>query len=367
MAKLQLNHVKKTFDGKTYSVKDFNLDIMERDFIVLVGPSGCGKSTTLRMIAGLESISEGELLIDGKVANQTEPKNRNIAMVFQNYALYPHLTVEDNIGYGLKVKKEKKSEIKNKVHQATELLDLVDYLNKKPGELSGGQRQRVALGRAIVRDADFFLMDEPLSNLDAKLRVVMRSEIIQLHKRLNTTTIYVTHDQIEAMTMATKIVVMNKGEIQQIGTPKEVYNSPNNTFVASFIGSPSMNLLKCQYENGKLFVNDTDDVIDLNESQKELLAKLDTNQITLGIRPEKVEIAEEHDNKRPIIHSSVEVSEFHGSETIVFSNINGFMFAAKTKGDNIYDNNAAINYTFDINDLYFFETRTGENITIKMK
>ena len=252
MAKLTLNNIIKKYDNDHKAVDRFNLDIEEKEFIVLVGPSGCGKSTTLRMIAGLEEISEGELIMDGKVMNKVEPKDRNIAMVFQNYALYPHMTVYDNMAYGLKVRKVPKKEIKQKIEHAADILNLTEYLQRKPGALSGGQRQRVALGRAIVRESDYFLMDEPLSNLDAKLRVQMRTEIIQLHKKLGTTTIYVTHDQTEAMTMASRIVIMRDGIIQQVGTPKEVYNFPANVFVGSFIGSPSHEFYK-SYFQGKSF------------------------------------------------------------------------------------------------------------------
>ena len=243
MAELVLNHIFKLYDNKTTAVSDFNLHIQDKEFIVFVGPSGCGKSTTLRMIAGLEDISDGSFYIDGKLMNDVAPKDRDIAMVFQNYALYPHMSVYDNMAFGLKLRKLPKGEINRRVTEAAKILGLEDYLKRKPKALSGGQRQRVALGRAIVRDAKVFLMDEPLSNLDAKLRVSMRSEISKLHRRLNTTTIYVTHDQTEAMTMASRLVVMKDGIIQQVGTPKEVYDTPENVFVGGFIGSPAMNFL----------------------------------------------------------------------------------------------------------------------------
>ena len=253
MVEMALKHVHKKYDNNdNYSVTDFNLDISDREFIVFVGPSGCGKSTTLRMIAGLEDISEGELSIGGKVMNDVAPKDRDIAMVFQNYALYPHMTVFNNMAFGLKLRKYDKEEIKKRVENAAEILGLTEYLDRKPAALSGGQRQRVALGRAIVRDAKVFLMDEPLSNLDAKLRVAMRAEIAKLHQRLETTTIYVTHDQTEAMTMADRIVIMKDGFIQQIGSPKEVYNSPKNMFVAGFIGSPAMNFFTVTLKNGMI-------------------------------------------------------------------------------------------------------------------
>lgn len=247
LAYVSLRHVDKVYDNNVQAVFDFNLDIKRKEFIVFVGPSGCGKSTTLRMIAGLEDITHGELWIDGEYSNDRTPKDRDIAMVFQSYALYPHMTVYNNMAFGLKIRHLPKEEIDRRVRETAKILQIEEYLDRKPKALSGGQRQRVALGRAIVRNAKVFLMDEPLSNLDAKLRVQMRSEIIKLHEALNATTIYVTHDQTEAMTMATRIVVMKLGRIQQIGTPIEIYNHPSNLFVAGFIGSPSMNLFKATF------------------------------------------------------------------------------------------------------------------------
>ncbi len=252
LAYVSLRHVDKVYDNGVQAVFDFTLDIQKQEFIVFVGPSGCGKSTTLRMIAGLEDITNGSLYIDGEYANDKSPKDRDIAMVFQSYALYPHMTVYNNMAFGLKIRHLPKQEIDERVHSAAKILQIEQFLDRKPKALSGGQRQRVALGRAIVRNAKVFLMDEPLSNLDAKLRVQMRSEIIKLHESLGATTIYVTHDQTEAMTMASRIVVMKLGYIQQIGTPIEIYNHPANLFVASFIGSPAMNLLKANYEKGVL-------------------------------------------------------------------------------------------------------------------
>ena len=251
-AYIALRGINKVYDNYVQAVYDFNLDIAKHELIVFVGPSGCGKSTTLRMIAGLESITTGDLFIDGLYCNEKTSKERDVAMVFQNYALYPHMTVYENMAFGLKIRNYSKEEIDVRVKKAAEILQITEYLSRRPKELSGGQRQRVALGRAIVREAKVFLMDEPLSNLDAKLRVSMRSEIIKLHKKINTTTIYVTHDQTEAMTMADRIVVMKDGIIQQIGTPEEIYNHPVNTFVATFIGAPAMNLIKCNYNDGKL-------------------------------------------------------------------------------------------------------------------
>src|SRR5574344_132247 len=250
LAYVSLRHVDKIYDNNVQAVFDFNLDIKKKEFIVFVGPSGCGKSTTLRMIAGLEDISAGELWIDGEYSNDRTPKDRDIAMVVPSYALYPHMTVYNNIAFGLKIRHLPKEEIDRRVHEAAKILQIEEYLDRKPKALSGGQRQRVALGRAIVRNAKLFLMDEPLSNLDAKLRVQMRSEIIKLHEAIGATTIYVTHDQTEAMTMASRIVVMSKGRVQQIGSPIEIYNHPANIFVAGFIGSPAMNFIKGVYDKG---------------------------------------------------------------------------------------------------------------------
>lgn len=252
---VSLRHVDKIYDNNVQAVFDFNLDIAKHEFIVFVGPSGCGKSTTLRMIAGLEDISRGELWIDGEYSNDRTPKDRDIAMVFQSYALYPHMTVYNNMAFGLKIRHLPKEEIDRRVREAAKILQIEEYLDRKPKALSGGQRQRVALGRAIVRNAKVFLMDEPLSNLDAKLRVQMRSEIIKLHEALGATTIYVTHDQTEAMTMASRIVVMKLGRIQQIGSPIDIYNNPANLFVATFIGSPAMNIMKARYDGGKVILS----------------------------------------------------------------------------------------------------------------
>ena len=274
MATVKFVNVNKIYDNNVQAVFDFNLDVKDKEFVVLVGPSGCGKSTTLRMLAGLEDITSGEIIIDDVVVNEVHPKNRDIAMVFQNYALYPHMTVYDNMAFALKMKHLPKEEIDQRVNEAAEVLALQEYLKRKPKALSGGQRQRVALGRAIVRTPKVFLMDEPLSNLDAKLRVQMRSEIIKIHKRVNATTIYVTHDQTEAMTMADRIVIMKGGYIQQIGTPKEVYNSPNNIFVGGFIGSPAMNFLNCSFEQGKVFVKGDDKIeLSLDSEHINLLKK----------------------------------------------------------------------------------------------
>ena len=293
MVELNLKHIYKHYDNAEddqYSVTDFNLDIKDREFIVFVGPSGCGKSTTLRMIAGLEDISKGEFLIDGRVVNDEAPKDRDIAMVFQNYALYPHMTVYDNMAFGLKLRKYDKGDIDKRVHHAAKILGLEEYLQRKPAALSGGQRQRVALGRAIVRDAPIFLMDEPLSNLDAKLRVSMRAEIAKLHQQLKTTTIYVTHDQTEAMTMADRIVVMRDGKIQQVGTPQEVYDHPANVFVGGFIGSPAMNFFKVTLKDGKITDDGNNFTLTVPGGCLKVLKDkgYDGKEIVFGIRPEDI-------------------------------------------------------------------------------
>ena len=273
MASLSLKNVRKVYPNGFEAVKDFNLEVEDKEFIIFVGPSGCGKSTTLRMIAGLEEISSGELIIDGKVMNDVEPKDRDIAMVFQNYALYPHMTVFDNMAFGLKLRKVPKDEIKAKVEEAARILDLEKLLDRKPKALSGGQRQRVAMGRAIVRNPKVFLMDEPLSNLDAKLRVQMRSEISSLHNRLGATIIYVTHDQTEAMTLGTRIVVLKDGVIMQVDCPQKLYNQPNNLFVAGFIGSPQMNFIdaQCVVEGAKAFLKFDKYQVELPEAKAKKL------------------------------------------------------------------------------------------------
>src|SRR5690606_29050166 len=288
MAGLNLTNIKKVYDKGVVSVQDFNLEIRDKEFLVLVGPSGCGKSTTLRMIAGLEDISEGDLYIGEKRVNDVSPKDRDIAMVFQNYALYPHMNVYDNMAFGLKLRKFKKDEIDRRVKDAARILGLEAYLDRKPKALSGGQRQRVALGRAIVRDAKVFLMDEPLSNLDAKLRVQMRAEIQKLHHRLQTTTIYVTHDQTEAMTMATRLVVLKDGLIQQVGAPKEVYDKPNNIFVGGFIGSPAMNFFNGTLEEGSISLGETK--VAVPEGKMKVLREQGYigKEVVLGVRPEDI-------------------------------------------------------------------------------
>lgn len=298
-------------DKGVVAVQDFNIEIEDKEFIVLVGPSGCGKSTTLRMIAGLEEISEGELYIGDKLMNNVEPRNRNIAMVFQNYALYPHMSVFDNMSFSLRLNKTPKNEIKTRVEEAAEILDITQYLDRKPKALSGGQRQRVAIGRAIVRDPAVFLMDEPLSNLDAKLRNQMRAEIIKLRQRIDTTFIYVTHDQTEAMTLGDRIVIMRDGFIQQIGTPQEVFDHPANLFVAGFIGMPQMNFFNAKLvkKDGKYGVEVGKIYVELSEDKQERLKakNVPEQEVTLGVRPDHIKLSEEG------IRGRVDVSELMGS------------------------------------------------------
>lgn len=288
MATVKLVNVNKVYDSGVHAVHNFNIEIADKEFIVFVGPSGCGKSTTLRMIAGLEEISYGEFYIDDTLMNNAAPKDRDIAMVFQSYALYPQMTVYGNMAYALKLRKVPKDEIDRRVQEAARILKLTPYLDRKPRALSGGQRQRVALGRAIVRRPKVFLMDEPLSNLDAKLRVAMRSEIVRIHEDVGATTIYVTHDQIEAMTMASRIVVMKDGYIQQIGEPNEVYLHPNNMFVAGFIGTPAMNFIHGRIEKGYFYPDETDCKIPLTVEQKKLLKNYEARRVVYGIRPENL-------------------------------------------------------------------------------
>ena len=325
MATVTLKNIKKVYDNKVTAVHDFNLEIADKEFIVLVGPSGCGKSTTLRMIAGLEDISGGDLLIDGKRMNDVEPKDRDIAMVFQSYALYPHMTVYENMAFALKLRKVPKEEIDKKVREAAAILDITQYLDRKPKALSGGQRQRVAIGRAIVRDPKVFLMDEPLSNLDAKLRNQMRAEIIKLRQRINTTFIYVTHDQTEAMTLGDRIVIMKDGFIQQIGTPQEVFDRPANLFVAGFIGSPQMNFFsgKLQKVGDSYRVAVGEAVVELSDNVQEILREkgMEDREVTVGIRPEHISFAAKAGPHT--IASKVDVSEMMGSEVYLHVNAVG--------------------------------------------
>lgn len=366
MADLQLKNIYKIYENKITAVNDFNLHIKDKEFIVFVGPSGCGKSTTLRMIAGLEEISKGDLYIDGITMNNIPPKDRDIAMVFQNYALYPHMTVYDNMAFGLKLRKFPKEEIKNRVTEAARILNLEEYLDRKPKALSGGQRQRVALGRAIVRDAKVFLMDEPLSNLDAKLRVHMRAEIIKLHQRLQTTTIYVTHDQTEAMTMATRLVVMKDGVIQQIGTPKEVYEKPVNIFVASFIGSPSMNFFNVKMVGDKVSIGNNSFDIPEKKLQKIRELKYQNKEVILGIRPEDIHINLDSSTQSGAnsFTSRVDVAELMGAETILYFNFNGQEFIARANTRSEFQHGQDIELSFDLNRAHFFDKESNKRMDI---
>ena len=359
-------------DEGVVAVQDFNIEIADREFIVLVGPSGCGKSTTLRMIAGLEEISGGEVIIDGKVVNDIPPKDRDIAMVFQNYALYPHMTVYDNMAFSLKLRKADKDTIDKKVREAAEILDITQYLDRKPKALSGGQRQRVAIGRAIVREPKVFLMDEPLSNLDAKLRNQMRAEIIKLRQRINTTFIYVTHDQTEAMTLGDRIVIMKDGFVQQIGTPQEVFNHPANLFVAGFIGTPQMNFLDAVLtrEGDKFSVTACGAVfVPSEDKQRALLASsAQSGAVTLGVRPEHIMLCApgaEHS-----IKAKVDVSEMMGSSIHLHANVAGKDVVMVIATVDLPEGHEAgfaygdeINFTFGGNVVHIFDNETGAALT----
>ncbi|RAS87791.1 ABC transporter ATP-binding protein [Priestia endophytica] len=364
MAELKLNHIYKKYDKNVTAVKDFHLHIRDKEFIVFVGPSGCGKSTTLRMIAGLEEISEGDFYIDGKRVNDVAPKDRDIAMVFQNYALYPHMTVYDNMAFSLKLRKFPKEEISHRVKEAARILGLEEYLNRRPKALSGGQRQRVALGRAIVRDAKVFLMDEPLSNLDAKLRVQMRSEIAKLHQRLQTTTIYVTHDQTEAMTMATRLVVMKDGIIQQVGEPREVYEKPENVFVGGFIGSPAMNFFKGTLQDNTFCIGQVSVVVPEGKMKILRAQGYQNKEIILGVRPEDF-------HNEPLfidtsqgtkINIKVEVAELMGAETMIYSQIDGQTFVARVDARTEIKPEQKLVLAFDMNKAHFFDLETEQRI-----
>ena len=338
MANLSLRNIWKIYPGDVAAVKDFNLEIDDKEFIVFVGPSGCGKSTTLRMIAGLESISKGELYIGDTLCNDIEPKDRDIAMVFQSYALYPHMSIYDNMAFALKLRKTPKDEIDRKVREAAKILDIEHLLDRRPKALSGGQRQRVALGRAIVRNPKVFLMDEPLSNLDAKLRVQMRTEIAKLHHRLQTTFIYVTHDQVEAMTMGSRIVVMKDGIVQQVDTPQNIYNYPANIFVASFIGSPQMNFFdgEVTVEGEKAYATLGDQKILLPESTAKAVKKENVGGklVTFGIRPEYLDDSKElvADNPNEVVEGKVEVIELMGSESYIYIKVGGIQLTVRVNG-----------------------------------
>ena len=371
MASVTLEHVKKIYDNKVVAVQDFNLQIKDKEFVVFVGPSGCGKSTTLRMIAGLEDISEGTLKIGDRVVNDVEPKDRDIAMVFQNYALYPHITVYENLAFSLRIRKMDNEEVHRRVCQAAEILGITDYLARKPKQLSGGQRQRVAIGRAIVREPQVFLMDEPLSNLDAKLRNQMRAEIIKLRQRIDTTFIYVTHDQTEAMTLGDRIVIMKDGVIQQVGTPQEVFDHPANLFVAGFIGMPRMNTFDAALvrdADGKYAVNlEGAHVVLSDEKQARLSAKnAAPGPVVLGVRPEHIMLAGEGEQ---MIHGTVDVSEMMGSavhlhlqacgrDTIIIVQTMSMQGATNTN----FSIGQTIAFTFGGNVVHVFDPETGKNL-----
>ena len=366
MLEVDLNHIYKKYEGNDkYSVNDFDLHIKDKEFIVFVGPSGCGKSTTLRMVAGLEDISKGTLEIDHKVMNDVAPKDRDIAMVFQNYALYPHMSIYDNMAFGLKLRHYKKDEIDKRVKHAADILGLSEYLDKKPAELSGGQRQRVALGRAIVRDAPIFLMDEPLSNLDAKLRVTMRAEIAKLHQNLGTTTIYVTHDQTEAMTLADRVVVMSVGKVQQIGTPLEVYNTPVNMFVAGFIGSPQMNFFNVHFKENRISDGKGLD-IEIPEGKAKMLKEkgYEDKDLVFGIRPEDIHSEEAFLETWPnsVVESTVVVSELLGSTIQLYQKVDGTEFVAIVNARDYHTPGDKVKMGFDVNKAHFFDKDTTNAI-----
>ena len=369
MASLSLTNVCKVYPNGFEAVKDFNLEVADQEFIIFVGPSGCGKSTTLRMIAGLEEISSGELKIDGRVVNDVEPKDRDIAMVFQNYALYPHMTVFDNMAFGLKLRKVPKDEIKKKVEEAAKILDLEKLLDRKPKALSGGQRQRVAMGRAIVRNPKVFLMDEPLSNLDAKLRVQMRSEIASLHNRLKATIIYVTHDQTEAMTLGTRIVVLKDGVIMQVDSPQKLYNEPNNLFVAGFIGSPQMNFIDavCKVEGERVTLNfeKTSVVLPPAKAKKLIDGGYNGKTVVMGIRPEDIGDSqiEIEAHKDAVFETDVTGYELLGSEVLLYFNVAGTAMTAKVDSRTTARMGDHITLAIDPEKIHCFDKETELTIT----
>lgn len=366
MSSISLKNVYKIFDDGTTAVNDFSLEIADKEFIILVGPSGCGKSTTLRMIAGLEGITKGELKIGDRVVNDVAPKDRDIAMVFQSYALYPHMTVYKNMAFGLELRKFPKDEIDRRVREAAKVLDIEHLLKRKPRALSGGQRQRVALGRAMVRSPSVFLLDEPLSNLDAKLRTNMRTEIKKLHRRLGTTFIYVTHDQTEAMTMGDRIVVMKDGVIQQVDSPQNLYKHPQNMFVAGFIGSPQMNFLDATVlkRDGKLVLSLADNELDITdpfESRKEITGYLDKS-VKLGIRPEDVTVDSQFIKNNPdkVLTAKLEVSELMGSESYLYLDYSGQKLTARVDADSTTNETVELGILTDR--LHLFDPNSTVNI-----
>ena len=377
MSEIALRNVCKQFDSEHYGVKDFNLDIHDKEFVIFVGPSGCGKSTTLRIIAGLEEITDGELWIDGELSNYLEPKERGMSMVFQNYALYPNMTVYGNMAYALKIRKLPKDEIDRKVREVAKILEIEQLLDRRPAALSGGQKQRVAIGSAIIRKPKAFLMDEPLSNLDAKLRAQMRVELVKLHKQLDTTIIYVTHDQTEAMTLGTKIVVMKDGLIQQVGAPQSIYDNPVNLFVAGFLGSPSMNFFRCTVkaeENNRtaLLLDDAKTVkkVYLDGTRgKQIADKYNGRHVILGIRPEDIYELDEA-KKLGIENDSVDVEEpvvnreMLGAEVILYFDEQGKTLAVRLSPENQTQVGEKVSLYFDMEKAHVFDPETEENIFV---
>ena len=368
MAKVTLKNVCKTYDDNVEAVNNFNLEVGDTEFIIFVGPSGCGKSTTLRMIAGLEEISSGELFIGDKLSNNVPPKDRDIAMVFQNYALYPHMSVFDNMAFGLKLRKISKEEIKRRVNEAAEILGISHLLDRKPKALSGGQRQRVALGRAIVRNPKVFLLDEPLSNLDAKLRTQMRTEISKLHQRLKTTFIYVTHDQTEAMTMGDRIVVMKDGNIQQIDTPQNLYEKPCNDFVAGFIGTPPMNFIDTTLikEKNKFILTFEDVKIELPDEKNvnNILENYLNQPVTMGIRPEALYTDESRPANKCLgkFKAEVELTELMGAETYLYLTVNKNSIIARVKSDTTTKSGDSLDVYIDVSKIHIFDKNYGKTI-----
>jgi len=369
MASLSLSHINKTYPNGFEAVKDFNLEIEDKEFIIFVGPSGCGKSTTLRMVAGLEDITDGTLKIGDKVMNDVEPKDRDIAMVFQNYALYPHMTVYDNMAFGLKLRKVPKDQIDKMVREAAKILDLDKLLDRKPKALSGGQRQRVAMGRAIVREPKVFLMDEPLSNLDAKLRVQMRIEISKLHQRLGATIVYVTHDQTEAMTLGTRIVVMKDGIVMQVDSPQNLYNHPQNLFVAGFIGSPQMNFL-----DAKVNVQGNDVVLEVGKyniklpvakSKKLIDGGYNGKTVVMGIRPENVHDSQMFIESSPetVVESTIRVYELLGAEVFLYFDIEGSNMTARVEPRTTARTGDTVKFALDAEKIHIFDKETELTIT----
>ena len=359
--KVIMKNLGKKYEGReNFTLRNIDLEIDDQDFCVILGPSGCGKTTLLRMIAGLNSITEGDLYFDERRVNTIPPKDRDIAMVFQSYALYPHMTVYDNMAFSLVMRKERKKLIDERVKEAAELLQIEDYLYAKPADISGGQRQRVALGRAIVRKPSVFLMDEPLSNLDAKLREHMRVELVRLHKSLGTTSIYVTHDQTEAMTMATKIILLDDGKIQQVGAPEEFYNKPSNIFVARFIGSPTINIINGKYKDGK-FVSETDTItLTPSKEDAEVLKEFEGKNVSIGIRPERFESGGEFGDT---FEATIDVIEMLGKEKTLFARLeDGSDLVISTPGHYHYKEGETHTFGFDINAIHYFDGETGERI-----